>query len=384
MVEKNEENLKIDEKNENEEIKPVLKKKKKSKKKSKGAKLQNFFKTALEQSKQLLDGVSKEQQLKMPYEFQGYAFTGSLRPSYVTKQIKVPEVIAQPDYSNDPEGIPHSEVAERRSGSRIIHIYEGVEIEKMKEICAIGRDVIDIGGKFIKVGVTGDEIDRIVHKAIVDRGCYPSPLNYRKFPKSLCVSVNEVICHGIPDCRPLKEGDIVNLDISVYKDGFHTDLNETFLVGKCDEDAVTVVKTAYECLTKACEMIRPGTMYRDVGAVISKHARANKCSVVKTYCGHGVGLKFHTAPNVPHYAKNKAVGIMRPGHIFTIEPMINFGNSWGDALWPDNWTAVTLNGNNSAQFEHTFLVTDTGVEILTARKGTPKDKMLWDLQAVQR
>lgn len=366
-----------------EERQPQLpKKKKKKKKKSKSAKLEAFYERALNESSELIDGVTESMRKSLPAEFEGYQFTGLLRPSFVTKQVTVRDDINQPDYAKDKNGTPHSEVAER--GSRKIHVYDSEEISKMRKICAIGREVLDIGGKFIKVGVTCDEIDRVVHRAIIDRNCYPSPLNYRNFPKSLCTSVNEVICHGIPDCRPLEEGDIVNLDISVYKNGFHTDLNETFLVGECSEDSINLVKTAYECLQLACAQIKPGTLYRDIGSIISKHAKSNSCSVVKTYCGHGVGILFHTAPNVPHYAKNKAVGIMRPGHIFTIEPMINFGSSWGDTLWPDNWTAVTLNGARSAQFEHTFLVTETGVEILTARKGTPKHKMVWDVEALQR
>lgn len=198
------------------------------------------------------------------------------------------------------------------------------------------------------------------------------------------MSANEIICHGIPDCRVIEEGDIINLDVSVYKDGFHSDLNETFLIGKCDEDSKRLVRTAYDCLQKAQELIRPGTFYRDVGPVISRVAGQNKCSVVKTYCGHGVGKHFHCAPNVPHYAKNKAKGIMRPGHIFTIEPMINDGSNFHDVLWPDDWTAATASGKRSAQFEHTFLVTEDGCEILTARKNAPRDKMVWDEQAIQR
>lgn len=210
------------------------------------------------------------------------------------------------------------------------------------------------------MGVTCDELDRIVHEATVERGAYPSPLNYYKFPKSVCTSVNEVICHGIPDYRELRDGDIVNIDVSVYKDGFHGDLNETFLVGGAvDASSRTLVKTAYESLAAAVALCRPGALYRDLGEAISQVTRAAGCSVVTTYCGHGIGSLFHTSPNVPHYAKNKAKGSMEVGHVFTVEPMINLGG-YKDVLWPDNWTAVTADGSRSAQFEHTMVITETG------------------------
>jgi methionyl aminopeptidase len=187
--------------------------------------------------------------------------------------------------------------------------------------------------------------------------------------------VNEVICHGIPDARPFADGDIVNLDVTVYTaDGFHSDLNETYLVGAVDARGRKLVEAAYECLRAAVAAVRPGVMYQDLGKPITRLAGAAGFSVVTAYCGHGVGRLFHCAPNVPHYAKNKAPGIMRVGHIFTIEPMINEGGP-GDELWPDGWTAVTRDGKRSAQFEHTLLVTETGVEVLTARAGAPRDAM---------
>ena len=165
--------------------------------------------------------------------------------------------------------------------------------------------------------------------------------------------------------------DIVNLDITTYNaGGFHGDLNETFCVGKVDADGQRLVQTAFECLAAAMAMVKPGTLYRDLGAVIERVAKQNKCSVVRTYCGHGIGTLFHTVPNIPHYAKNKAKGTMKAGHIFTIEPMINLGKS-GDKTWGDNWTAVTSDGQRSAQFEHTILVTETGYDILTGRDNEP-------------
>ena len=170
-----------------------------------------------------------------------------------------------------------------------------------------------------------------------------------------------MICHGIPDLRPLEDGDIVNIDISVFYENYHSDLNETYMVGSVNEDSRRLVECAYKTLAAAVGMCKPGTLYRDLGEAIEKVARSYRCSVVRTYCGHGVGELFHTAPNIPHYAKNKAKGVMAPGHIFTIEPMINLG-SYRDVLWPDGWTAVTIDGARSAQFEHTVLVTETRVE----------------------
>ena len=167
----------------------------------------------------------------------------------------------------------------------------------------------------------------------------------------------------------LREGDIVNLDVSLFHEGYHGDLNETYYVGSkalADRDSVRVVETARECLDEAIKLVKPGMAFRDPGTVIEKHAKSKGCSVIKTYCGHGVGSLFHCAPNVPHYAKNKAVGVAKPGMTFTIEPMISLG-TYKDRTWPDDWTSVTQDGTRTAQFEHTLLVTEKGVEILTAR-----------------
>eukprot|EP00158_Paraphelidium_tribonemae_P005435 Partr_v1_DN27336_c2_g1_i3_m46609 putative Removes the N-terminal methionine from nascent proteins (By similarity) len=290
-----------------------------------------------------------------------FSYTGKLRPHYpLTPRRAVPDHIVRPDYAED--GVPRSEMSIR--GSAYIQELDADEISKMRTVCRLGREILDIAGSHVKPGVTTDDIDRVVHEATIARNAYPSPLNYRNFPKSCCTSVNEVICHGIPDRRPLQDGDILNIDISVYFDGFHSDLNETFLVGNVDESGRKLVECSRECLMKAIEICKPGVRYRDVGDVISKIAKQRGMSVVKTYCGHGINRLFHCAPNVPHYAKNKAVGTMRPGHTFTIEPMISEG-VWQDEHWPDDWTAVTVDGKRSAQFEHTLLITETGVEILT-------------------
>ncbi len=185
----------------------------------------------------------------------------------------------------------------------------------------------------------------------------------------MCTSINEVICHGIPDQRMIRDGDIINLDVTLYHGGFHGDLNETYYVGEKslkDRDSVRVVETARECLEEAIKLVKPGMAFKDPGTVIEKHAKLKNCGVIRTYCGHGINSLFHCAPNIPHYAKNKAVGIAKPGMTFTIEPMISLG-SFRDKTWPDNWTSVTQDGSRTAQFEHTLLVTETGVEVLTAR-----------------
>ena len=182
--------------------------------------------------------------------------------------------------------------------------------------------------------------------------------------------MNEVICHGIPDQRVLLDGDILNLDVTLYHNGFHGDLNETYYVGDkacADPASVRVVETARECLDEAIKIVKPGMAFRDPGGVIEKYAKSKGCSTIKAYCGHGINQLFHCPPNVPHYAKNKAVGIAKPGMCFTIEPMISLG-TYKDQLWPDEWTSVTQDGSRTAQFEHTLLVTEDGVEILTARQ----------------
>ncbi|KAI8930367.1 peptidase M24, structural domain-containing protein [Entophlyctis helioformis] len=294
-----------------------------------------------------------------------HKYTGKLRPIYpLSAKRVVPAHIARPDYADDPQGYPYSEAAQR--GSNAIAVLKPAEIEKMRKVCRIGREVLEAGAKAIKAGVTTDEIDRIVHEACIERDAYPSPLNYFKFPKSCCTSVNEVICHGIPDKYEIQDGDIVNLDISVFHDGFHADLNETYMVGNVDDAGKKLVATTRKCLDEAIKLVRPGALYRDLGNTIERLANADGFSVVRTYCGHGIGREFHSTPNVPHYAKNKAVGTMKVGHTFTIEPMISEGD-WRDEQWPDRWTAVTKDGKRSAQFEETLLVTETGVEILTKK-----------------
>ncbi|XP_008559022.1 methionine aminopeptidase 1 [Microplitis demolitor] len=296
-----------------------------------------------------------------------YHFTGKLRPypTHPKRQVSVTPKITRPDYADHPKGIPISEQAVR--GSSQIKILDDEEIEGMRVACKLGREVLDEAAKVCDVGVTTAEIDRVVYEACIERDCYPSPLNYHQFPASCCTSVNEVICHGIPDTRPLQDGDICNVDVTVYHNGFHGDLNETFLVGNVKPEIKKLVQVTYECLSKAIDIVKPGEKYKEIGNIIQKHAQAHGFSVVRSYCGHGIHRLFHTAPSVPHYAKNKAVGVMKAGHCFTIEPMISQG-TWRDETWPDHWTAVTADGQWSAQFEQTLLVTDTGCDILTKRR----------------
>lgn len=344
---------------------------------------QDCFKSSWNEHKKLHPVVKKPKDpLSMPPEFKYYTFTGPLRPCQVTPQKSVPSHIPRPDYADHPEGKSMSEQMDKQTNTTIKK-YTAEEIEGIRAACRIGREVLDIAGRAVRVGVRCDEIDNIVHEETIKRGAYPSPLNYYKFPKSVCTSVNEIICHGIPDMRELQNGDIVNIDISVYYNGFHGDLNETFLVGDVDEDSYELVKCAYDSLAAAVACVRPGFLYRDLGERINRVTKAAKCSIVKTYCGHGIGHLFHTAPNVPHYPDNKAKGTMEVGHVFTIEPMINRG-TFRDVLWPDNWTAATADGKRSAQFEHTLVVTETGCELLTGRVGEPTDRMVWKREFFQR
>ncbi|KAJ7343516.1 peptidase M24, structural domain-containing protein [Mycena albidolilacea] len=294
--------------------------------------------------------------------FPNYSFTGPMRPVYpLSPKRKIPDHIQLPDYVTD--GIPKSEM---RAAGQPPRILNAEEIEKMRTVCRMSREILDIAAAAVRPGITTDEIDEIVHNATIERNAYPSPLNYREYPKSVCTSINEVICHGIPDQRKLKEGDIINLDVSVYYQGFHGDVNGTYPVGKIDEDSAKLIRTSRECLDKSMEICKPGALFRDIGKIIEPIARSNGCSSVRTYTGHGINYLFHGAPNIPHYAKNKAIGTMKPGMVFTIEPMINFGSNWGDVHWPDNWTATTVDGKRSAQFEETLLITETGFEVLTA------------------
>jgi len=319
---------------------------------------QDCFKKNWKTHKVVHDIVTKSANFVPPQ----YDYTGRLRPHYVTPMRLVPKEIPRPEYAVT--GKPLSEMKNR--GKNNIHIHTEEEIKGVREACQLGRKMLDLAHRMIRVGITTEEIDKAVHEATIKAGAYPSPLNYHNFPKSCCTSVNEVICHGIPDTRPLEDGDIVNVDITVYYKGYHGDLNETFCVGNVDEKYKKLIQSTYNSLELAMDEVKPGAMFRDFGKLISKYVKKSGFSVVRSYCGHGIGSLFHCAPNIPHYNNNKAVGECKPGMIFTIEPMINEG-CWQDGTWPDDWTSVTKDGRRSAQFEHTIVVTETGFESLTAR-----------------
>lgn len=254
------------------------------------------------------------------------------------------------------------------------------DIVRMRVAGRIAREVLDAAVRAVQPGITTDFIDQLVHKETIARNSYPSPLNYHGFPKSCCTSVNEVICHGIPDNTVLAAGDIVNVDVTVFFDGVHGDCSETVFVGPREavapalQDLVLTTFTAWQAAIQHC---RPGVKYSELGGIIEDLIKAKGYSTVEIFCGHGVGRLFHTYPNILHYRNNDRCGVMAPGHTFTIEPMICLGTNQV-VTWPDKWTAVTKDGLPSAQFEHTLLITDTGVEELTAKLPT-SPKYSWEL-----
>ena len=241
------------------------------------------------------------------------------------------------------------------------------EIEKMRVSGFLAAQVLVMIEPHVVPGITTEELDRICHDYIVnDLGSIPAPLNYRGFPKSICTSINHVVCHGIPGPKMLKDGDIVNIDITVIKEGYHGDTSKMFLVGKPSIRARRLVDITYECLSRGIALVRPGTTLGDIGHCIQTFAESNHFSVVREYCGHGIGREFHEEPQVLHYGEKGQGLILEPGMTFTIEPMINAGKRQVKLL-SDNWTVVTRDRSLSAQWEHTILVTDDGYEVLTKR-----------------
>ena len=239
------------------------------------------------------------------------------------------------------------------------------EQDKMRVAGRLAADVLDMIGDYVKPGITTGELDRICHEYITEvQGANPAPLNYRGFPKSICTSVNHVVCHGIPGDRKLKSGDAVNIDITVIKDGFHGDTSRMFFAGKPGIQAQRLAEVAFESMWLGIEELAPGKHLGDVGATIQHHVEKNRFSVVREYCGHGIGRVFHEDPQVLHYGSPGTGMELRAGMTLTVEPMVNAGKA-AVKLLPDGWTVVTKDHSLSAQWEHTVLVTETGHEVLT-------------------
>jgi methionyl aminopeptidase len=277
-----------------------------------------------------------------------------LQPGRISPMRTVPPEIPRPEYAE--------------TGTPVRRQQPWVQppdvIERMRRAGRAAAEVLQLGADAVAPGVTTDHIDAVVHQAYIDRGGYPSTLNYRGYPKSLCTSVNEVICHGIPDDRELRDGDIVNLDVTIFLDGVHGDTNATFFVGEVDEASRRLVEVTRECLERGISAVAPGRPFSDIGKAIEEHATAHRYEVVRAFVGHGIGEQFHTDLQIPHYYEPRFTTEMEPGMIFTIEPMISMGTGL-HRIWDDDWTAVTADGSRTAQFEHTVLVTDDGVEVLT-------------------
>ena len=241
------------------------------------------------------------------------------------------------------------------------------DIAKMRIAGRLAAEVLEMIEEHVQIGVTTDELNTLCHDYIVNvQEAIPAPLNYHGFPKSICTSINHVVCHGIPNDKPLKDGDIINIDITVIKDGYFGDTSKMFMLGKTPEWAERLCRVTQECLYKGIEIVRPGTRLGDIGAVIQQHAESNGFTVVREYCGHGIGTVFHEEPQILHYGKAGTGLELKEGMTFTIEPMINLGKK-ETRLLGDGWTAITKDRKLTAQWEHTLAVTADGYEIFTLR-----------------
>ena len=250
-----------------------------------------------------------------------------------------------------------------------IQLRSAEDIAKMREAGQLAAEVLELIGQYVVPGVSTGELDKICHDHIVDvQKAIPACLGYRGFPKSVCTSINQVVCHGIPsEKKILKNGDIINIDVTVIKDGWYGDTSKMYSVGKVAEHAQRLIKVSQECLYKGIELVGPGVKLGDIGHVIQVHAEQNYYSVVRDYCGHGIGDQFHEEPQVLHYGSPNTGLELKPGMTFTIEPMLNAGK-YATKVKADGWTVETKDGRLSSQWEHTMLVTDNGVEVFTARQ----------------
>ena len=256
-----------------------------------------------------------------------------------------------------------------------IQLRSADDIAKMRVAGRLAAEVLELIGQYVVPGVSTEELDKICHDHIVDmQQAIPACLGYRGFPKSVCTSVNQVVCHGIPsEKKVLKNGDIINIDVTVIKDGWYGDTSKMYTVGDVAPHAQRLIDISQECLYKAIDMVRPGIRLGDTGHVIQTHAEANYYSVVRDYCGHGIGMEFHEEPQVLHYGKPDTGLVLEEGMTFTIEPMVNAGK-YSTKMKSDGWTVETRDGRLSSQWEHTMVVTSTGVEVLTARNEEPYKK----------
>jgi len=286
----------------------------------------------------------------VPRDASGYLTPGTLGPTRV-----VPHSILAPEYVGRQSPREHE-------GD---DVYSAHQIDLIRAAGTIAAGAIEAAGAAIAPGMTTNELDAIAHDYVISHGAYPSTLGYRGYPKSCCTSVNEVICHGIPDDTVIVEGDIVNIDITAYKDGMHGDLNKTFIVGEASEEATLLVESTEEALRRGIKAVAPGRQINVIGKAIEAYAARFGYGVVRDFTGHGVGSSFHSGLVIPHYdAAPLFDQIMVPGMVFTIEPMLTLGTIHWD-MWDDGWTVTTKDKSLSAQFEHTLVVTETGAEILT-------------------
>ena len=280
---------------------------------------------------------------------------GTLAPGVVGPELPVPTHIPRPEYVG-------KKTADEGNAS---DVYDAEGIEKIRAAGRLAAQAMQETARHIAPGVTTAELDRIAHEFLVDHGAYPSCLGYREFPKSICTSLNEVICHGIPDSTVLEDGDIINLDITAYLDGHHGDHNMTFPVGTVDEESALLIERTQEAMMRGIKAVKPGRQINVIGRAIESYAKRFGYGVVRDFIGHGVGVEFHSGLVIPHYDAAPAHDrLMVPGMVFTIEPMITLGGIAWDQ-WEDGWTVTTRDRRRTAQFEHTLVVTDDGAEILT-------------------
>ena len=298
----------------------------------------------------------------MPKDANGHLTAGKL-----SGRMAVPSGITAPDYIWKP-------APAKFTGT---DVWEPEQIEKIRAAGRIAAGAIELAGANAKPGVTTDHLDKLVHEYVLDHGAYPSTLGYRNYPKSCCTSVNEVICHGIPDDTVLEDGDIVNVDVTAYLDGFHGDSNQTFAVGQISEERSDLIDRTREALNRGLMAVKPGREVNVIGRAIESYAKRFNYGVVRDFTGHGIGEAFHSGLIIPHYDTDRYSDEMQVGMVFTIEPMLTLGSyQWN--MWDDGWTVTTRDKSITAQFEHTVLVTDTGVDVLTGGNGAASPFAPWN------